>query len=86
MVTLTPDKALLERLRAANGPVEFRDEDGKLLGVYAPVNPPEASQVRRKVRTPVEEAALLADLERRAKDPGPDWTFSQAFEHLLSLT
>jgi hypothetical protein len=86
MVSLTPDKALLERLREANGPVEFRDEDGVLIGVFAPVTAPTTRQARGKVRTREEEAALLADLERRARDPGPDCTFSQAFEHLLSLT
>ncbi len=81
MTALTVDKATFELLRQVNGPTELRGETGAVLGVFSPV----ARQVRRKVRTPEEEAALIADLERRAQDPGPDVTFKQAFERLLSL-
>lgn len=85
MNTLTLDNALLDVLRRANGPTEIRDQSGVVVGVFSPTAKAEG-QVRRRVRTPEEEAALLADLEQRAKDPRPDVTFSQAFEHLLSLT
>ncbi len=86
MTTLTIDKAMLELLRQVNGPAEIRDENGAFVGVFSPACVPSSGQGRRKMRTPEEEQALLADLERRAKDPDPDCTFREAFEHLLALT
>jgi hypothetical protein len=86
MITLTVDKAMLDLLSKANGPAVLQDEAGAVVGVFSPAKPPAQGPVRPKVGPQQDEAALLADLERRAQDPGPDRTFSQAFERLLSLT
>jgi hypothetical protein len=85
METLTIGKDLLVLLRQARGPAELRDENGAFVGVFSPDKVPTSGEARRKVRTPAEEAALLAELDRRTNDPRPDRTFRQAFERLLTL-
>jgi hypothetical protein len=85
MTAITLEPAVVDALRKANGPAEILDVSGAVVGVFAPVPVATATHVRRKVRTPEEEAALLEDLERRAQDPRPGITFRQMFERLLSL-
>jgi hypothetical protein len=86
MNTLIANQALLDWLRQAKRPAEIRDESGTVVGVYSPVPAPNGGQAHRKVRTREEETALLVQLERRARNSGPEVTFRVAFERLLALT
>jgi hypothetical protein len=79
---LTADEDLLDRLRGIVEPVEIRDPEGKLLGVYTPHVTPE-------VRALYEKARKLFDPEeikrRKTAEHGQGKTTAEVLEYLKSL-
>jgi hypothetical protein len=83
MISLGTNETLsLTDLGAYKEPVQICDAGGKVLGVYVP----SVSPVRQKERTPDEEVAFWAEIERRAADPRPGVPLHEVYEQLLTLT
>ena len=82
MTTLTVNQALLAVLQKASEPAEIRDESGKVVGMFVPAD----KSIRRKERTPEEEVAYWAEIERRAADPKPGVPLREVYKRLLTLT
>jgi len=81
MLTITADAAMLAKLRAANGLAEIRDDEGTVVGFYAPASVEKAPQRA--------EAAARVDweeLRRRANSPERGRTLKEVFQHLQSIT
>jgi hypothetical protein len=78
---ITADGPLLARLGGLVDPVEIRDEDGKILGVYTPALTPEeaALYARAAELFDWDEAERVAATQREGR------TFEQVMEHLRSL-
>jgi hypothetical protein len=81
MITVTADDAMLAKLRAANGLVEIRDGEGKVVGFFAPVSLENAARY-------ASAAARIdrAELERRKAEENGGYTTREVFEHLKTLT
>lgn len=79
---LTADEDLLDRLRGIVEPVEIRDPEGKLLGVYTP-------HVTAEVRALYERAKSLfnpAEVKRRAEaEKGQGAPLSEVWERLRAV-
>ena len=74
------------RLYGPTHPVEIRDDNGDVVEVLTVSKDQIWGHVRRKLRTPEEEAAILADVERRAAEPGEGVPLYKVYEKLVTLT
>lgn len=83
MSSLTADKALCDLLLQATELTEIRDNNGQVLGYFAPARTPDHDKAARAVRL----ASLFDsdELNRRKASKEPGFSFDQVLEHLASL-
>jgi hypothetical protein len=81
MEHIVADEALLSRFHGFMEPVEIRDPEGNLIGVYTPNVTPE-------MKAMYERAVELFDweeIDRRRKNPGKMYTYEEVMARLRSL-
>jgi len=72
MSTGSLPSSVAEILRRSSGPVQLVDEQGNVLGCFAPASSDELS------------ADELAELKRRMRAPGPRYSTEQVLQYLAS--
>jgi hypothetical protein len=75
MSTISLPSSVADILRRTTGPVQLVDEQGKVLGSFAP------AKLSSEELTPEE----LAELKRRMQAPGPRYSTEEVLKHLDSL-
>ena len=78
MTTIAVPRSLAEALGKATEPVRLVDDQGKVLGSFAPA---EVTRSGADELTPEE----LAELKRRISSPGPWYTTDEVLAYLQSL-
>jgi hypothetical protein len=72
------DQVLLQRLGDLSQPLEFRDEEGHLLGRFLPTPDPD-------LYTDLEPQISQVELQRRRHNKGRGYTTAEVRKHLENL-
>jgi hypothetical protein len=75
------DRLVIKELATCVEPVEIRDVNGKLLGLFIPANLERAEQLRAEALARID----LAELERRKQSKGPRHTLQEGLTWLGRL-
>lgn len=78
MVSITIDSDLVRQLESADGEVELRDADGRLVGRFRSLRP-------QTVPAHVLEQFDIEEIYRRERSGKPTYSTAEVLEHLRSL-
>jgi hypothetical protein len=80
VLQITLDAETVTQLRKPKKCAHVRDENGKVVGVLTLMSPEQASFYQHALET-----VDFDELDRRAEDPHPGYTFEQVQEHLRQI-